>query len=391
MSKTTRRDNHEGSIFYSETENRWIASIQYGVDNNGKPLVKRFTSTKENGKKIVRDKLNEFKQKNMLGKVGSNSGSMPLNKYILMWLDTFQKINVKQSTFVRDKNIFRCHIKETIGYLKINEITPLHIQKLLNYKAESLSSSSVEKIYSLLNRVFTKAVKLGDLKINPCKAVTFPKRCKDKYKQIELKIYTLEETQKMKEAIFDSYNEGRKLYRTSPSYILLLNTGMRVGELLALTWDNVDFDNNMLKVVATQETICSEHVYKRINTTPKTKSSYRTIPLNETAIEMLRELQRRNEVEGIKTEYVVSNVNGGSVSDNNYRRSFRRFCKRYNITYKGVHAFRHTYATRLFDNDIDVQLVSKVLGHNNTQITRDIYIHVLDEHIVKTIGSIKDI
>lgn len=237
----------------------------------------------------------------------------------------------------------------------------------------------------MLNRVFKRAVQLKDLNHNPCSGVALPSVHTNSIQPKEIEEYDVEETDAIEAAIKDSWENHSKLYRASPSYILLLNTGMRLGELLALRWKNVDLRNKLIKVRENQETVKIDSKRKTVTTLPKTKSSYRTIPINKKAYEMLMELKRRNEETKIKSLYVVSNLKGEPFNDNNYRRDFKRFCERYEIEYKGIHTFRHTFASRLFRNGIDVPTVSRLLGHSNTSITENIYIHILEEQKVKAI------
>lgn len=237
----------------------------------------------------------------------------------------------------------------------------------------------------MLNRVFSRAVILGDVGKNPCTGIVLPTIHSNSIKPKNITEYTIEETDKMRNGIYDSFYTHSKLYRASPSYLILLNTGIRLGELLALTWDKVDFDNNLIKITATQETISGKDKFKKVTTLPKTKSSYRTVVLNKTSLEMIKELKKRNEEQGIESPYIVCNLNGDSFNDNNYRRDFRRFCERYDISYRGIHTLRHTFASRLFRKGIDVQTVSKLLGHNNPTITQNIYIHILEEQKAKAV------
>lgn len=161
---------------------------------------------------------------------------------------------------------------------------------------------------------------------------------------------------------------------------------MRLGELLALKWEDVDFVNNIIKIKATQTISLVNGKLKKAESLPKTKSSYRTIIINKTSLSMLQELKKRNDIQSIKTMYVISNLNGDSFNENNFRRDFRKFCERYDIEYKGIHTLRHTFASRLFRNNVDVLTVSKLLGHSNPTITQNIYIHILEEQKVKAIS-----
>lgn len=101
---------------------------------------------------------------------------------------------------------------------------------------------------------------------------------------------------------------------------------------------------------------------------------------------MLHELSKRNELQNIYSNFVVCNLIGDSFNDNNYRRDFKRFCERYDIEYKGIHSIKHTFASRLFRRGVDVNTVSKLLGHSNTSITQNIYIHILDEQKAKAVN-----
>lgn len=379
----TRKDNREGTIFFSETENKWIAKIQYGVDYNGNPLTKRFTSKDKRGKQIVTKKLTEFKKQILLGEVGTSK--VTLNDYIENWLEIYQKPKVKETTYYRDCTVFNGHIKYTIGHKRITDIKAIDVQRLINNEKDKYANKTIEKTYSLLNRVFNRAVALGDVGKNPCVGIVLPTIHSNLIKPKIMTEYTIEETEKMKNGIYDSFYNHSRLYRAAPSYLILLNTGIRLGELLALTWDKIDFDNNLMKISATQETIRGEDKLKKVTTLPKTKSSYRTVVLNKTALEMIKELRKRNKEQGIESSYVVCNLKGDSYNDNNYRRDFKRFCERYSIPYKGIHTLRHTFASRLFRRGIDVQTVSKLLGHNNPTITQNIYIHILEEQKAKAV------
>lgn len=382
---TKKRDNGDGTIFFSEASRKWYAKIQYGMDFNGKPLIKTYTSkdTKK-GKSIVTKKLRNFKKRMAAGEVDIMQATS-LNSYIENWLNDYQKIRVKETTFYRDCTIFNSHIKSTIGGKKLNEIKHSDIQRLINSEKDRFANKTIEKTYSLLNRVYKHAVKFGDVNKNPCDGVVLPSIHTNSVKPREIQEYTVKETDDMKEGIYDSFYNHSRLYRASPSYLILLNTGMRLGELLGLRWDMVDIELGILKVTATLETISGKGTKKKILALPKTKSSYRTIALNKTTLEMLNEIKKRNELQGISSEYVVCNLNGDCFNDNNYRRDFKRFCERYGIAYKGIHTLRHTFASRLFRKGVDVQTVSKLLGHHNPTITQNIYIHILEEEKAKAI------
>lgn len=383
MANTKKRDNGDGSVFFSEATQKWWAKIQYGT-KDGKPLIKTFSSSDVvNGKRIVTKKLREFKKLMYSGNISISH--ITVNEYIEKWLENYQKFKVKATTYNRDCATFRSHIKQTIGRKKLTEIKAADIQQLLNNEVNCYSPKTIEKTYSLLNKVYKYAIKMGDVSVNPCYGVILPSIHVNKIKQKEIEEYTAEETAAMYKGIYDSYYNHNRIYKNSPAYILLLNTGLRLGEALGLKWDMVDLYNDLLKIRATLETVTTVNGREKVLTMPKTKSSYRTIPINKTAKDMLIELKKRNELQGIESDFVICNQKGECCEANNFRRDFKRFCERYGIKYRGIHALRHTFASRLFRNGADIVVVSKLLGHNNPTITQNIYIHILDEQKAKAI------
>ncbi|MGN1317920.1 MAG: tyrosine-type recombinase/integrase [Lachnospirales bacterium] len=383
MANAKKRDNGDGSVFFSESTQKWWAKIQYGT-KNGKPLIKAFSSSDAaNGKRIVTKKLREFKKLMYSGKVSISH--ITVNEYIEKWLKNYQKFKVKTTTYNRDWATYKAHIKYTIGSRKLAEINTEDIQLLLNNEVNYYAPKTIEKTLSLLNKVCKYGVTVGDIVVNPCSGVVMPSIYANKIKQKEIEEYTIQETDAMYDGIYDSYYNHKGLYKNSPAYILLLNTGLRLGEALALKWDMIDFDSNFLKIKATLETVTADKGREKILTVPKTKSSYRTVPINKMAKDMLMELKIRNELQCIESDFVICNLKGECCEANNFRRDFKRFCTRYGIKYRGLHTLRHTFASRLFRNGADVVVVSKLLGHNNPTITQNIYIHILEEQKVKTI------
>lgn len=196
--------NGEGSVYFLESQNRWVAKIQYGKDNKGKLLIKQFSSQdKKKGKQIVSKKLQEFKKQLILG--NTKTCNIKLNDYIVSWLETYQKPKVKATILHRDYTVFNGHIKYTISGRKISDIKQLDIQRLINSEKDIYANKTIEKTYSLLNRVFSTAVMLGDINKNPCVGVVLPSIHSNKVAPKEICEYTEEETNRMKEGIYNSF------------------------------------------------------------------------------------------------------------------------------------------------------------------------------------------
>lgn len=157
--------------------------------------------------------------------------------------------------------------------------------------------------------------------------------------------------------------------------ILALYTGLRIGELLALEWDDVDFSKGELTISKTCYDGRDENgQYCRITGTPKTESSKRTIPMPKQIVPHLREIKKRS-----KSKYVVGNGNK-IITVRSYQRSFELLLIKQKIPHHGFHALRHTFATRAIECGMDVKSLSEILGHKNPTITLKRYVHSFMEH-----------
>lgn len=156
--------------------------------------------------------------------------------------------------------------------------------------------------------------------------------------------------------------------------VLCLYLGLRIGELLALTWNDIDFNKSTLSVTKTCHDGYIDGKRCVIADTPKTENSRRDIPLSKPILSLLREIKKQS-----KSEYVISD-NGSAVFVRSYQRTFELLLKRLKIPHKGFHALRHTFATRALECGMDVKTLSEILGHKNATITLNRYAHSLWEH-----------
>ena len=181
--------------------------------------------------------------------------------------------------------------------------------------------------------------------------------------------FTKQEQRAIEQEIFR--RNTPKLY----GIIISLYTGIRIGELLALTWSDID----MLRGVMTVNKTCYEGrdktgKYVRITESPKTNNSIREVPIPKQLLMLMKAWKKKSH-----SEYVVSNGEKG-VSLRGYQRIFERILNRIKIAHKGFHALRHTFATRALECGMDVKTLSEILGHKNTNITLNRYVHSLTEH-----------
>ena len=156
--------------------------------------------------------------------------------------------------------------------------------------------------------------------------------------------------------------------------VLCLYTGVRIGELLALTWKDVDFVKGLLYVNKTCYDSYNIDARVRVIDTPKTANSNRVIPLPKQLQPLLKGLKKRS-----KSEYLIAD-GVKPVFVRSYQRSFELLLKKIGVEHKGFHSLRHTFATRALECGIDVKTLSELLGHKNATITLNRYAHSLLEH-----------
>ena len=186
-----------------------------------------------------------------------------------------------------------------------------------------------------------------------------------------------------KEVIAYTKNEQKVLERVlkrfdSPAYyavLLMLETGMRVGEVLALGWDDIDWERRAVKIRKTVVRIVDK---KRsyIQNTAKSYSSNRTIPLSRDALDILKWIK---DTDGCPSETIVHDENGERLSYEVLRWWTQKACDEAGVKYHGQHVFRHTFATRCYEKGCDVKMLSRLLGHADVTITYNVYIHLFGD------------
>lgn len=315
-------------------------------------------------KKEVEKKIHEYTQDVSTYGVEIEKTNTTLSEWIYKHLFTDKIHTTSASTFERSVSIYNSHFKDSsIGDTILRDIKTIHLQEFINEKTD-LSKSTMLKIKQLLNSAFISAINNNMIRINPVSGLKLP-NSKNEIKEIE--ILTREEQNKYVNAL-------RGIYRL----ILLtaLYTGMRMGELLALKWENVDLDGYEINVVETSKRVKKynnegEGINTVITKKPKTSSGERIIPLPMFIVEMLVELKKDK-------GYVFITSDGTRMSDSNLRRANFENCKRAGIRNISLHALRHTYATRLIENGVDIKTVSELLGHSSVEITLNTYVHSSD-------------
>ncbi len=389
MPKARSKANGEGTIYKFTKNNKtyYRGMLSIGYDEEGKLIRKSFTGSK---KQDVVNKMAEYKAKNNAGLLPSDD-KITLQQWFYTWLFDFRINDLKPSSLERYEGIYRNYIKTSpIGKKTLSNLRAADIQNYYNALSSSGKSANVIKtLNKALKATLNEAVKQNYIVKNYCNSVTLPKI----EKQDIITVFTLEE----QKALVNSLN-GHKLKML---IVMALGTGLRQGELLALKWDDIDFDNNYVSI---DKSIKLVYLVSKdgsrnssiLEQTPKTKSSIRTVPIPSNIIEELR-VYKENQEQLSKSElYEKHNIafadDTGNYLDSRYLvKRYTKLLKDSNIPYKKFHALRHTYATRLFEADIPIKTVQVLMGHSDIKTTMNIYTHVMPEEKTKAVEKINNL
>ncbi|MGN0703445.1 MAG: site-specific integrase [Lentihominibacter sp.] len=171
-------------------------------------------------------------------------------------------------------------------------------------------------------------------------------------------------------------------------YYLLISTGMRFGEAVTLTWNDVNLKKKTIRI---NKTSVELHGSPIIQEHTKTASGTRTIAIPDSVVSFLREVKKSQDKDLNIRNLVLPNTRYGIYTSANMRRRWQKVCAILDIPYQGVHSLRHTWATRALEQEIDVKTVSYMLGHKNVITTMNIYQDVLSRHKEAAVNKLNDL
>lgn len=275
-------------------------------------------------------------------------------KYIVMQYLENIKYSIKQKTYLFYLQMNDIYI---VGFNK--EISLNNLNEFIASIKEKYSYSTTKLIKSLINRSLNFAFDNGLIK----EKIVITLHLKNQ--QIR-KVQALE---KQEQARLEKYIlENEKKYHYG--ILLSLYTGLRLGEVIALKWQNVDIKNKLIYINKSVGSISQNHKTLTIESSPKTQSSIREIPISKKLLDLMKVLKQH-----CLTDYVIVSHNGKQVNPRAYQKSFDNLLKKLHIKHYGFHSLRHTFATRLLEKGVDIKTISELLGHSSPTITLNRYVH----------------
>lgn len=346
----------------------------------------RFTDKSGNRRQQYFQKLQECQQWLADAQSGDKQDSIlpgknpTVSTWYSYWIDNIKGSNIRFNTRRNYNERYEKNIKPLIGDMQLGEIKPLHCQNVLNQMSSRYSNSVIEQTRLVMRMIFDSAVENELLSRNP---VTKSVKCTSGRKAKAMRALTIKEQKLFLKAIKETSNYNQ--------YALLLQTGLRTGELIGLRWSDVDFEKRVLHIRRTMEYRHSTGEWKTGD--PKTKNSVRDVPLTQEAINILKDQKEKLLSMNITSAEFPDSVflckNGTPIKNSAYDSELFYYCDKAGIERFSMHVLRHTFATRCIESGMRPKTLQMILGHSNIGVTMNLYVHVTDEEKIKEVRSIE--
>jgi integrase len=370
---TKRRGHNEGSVFYREDKNSWRALITIDgrrLSHNGKTRQECQTWLKETLKQVDNG-------------MSYNAAQTKVIDFLEEWLVSI-KSKVKPHTLYQYDMTIHKHALPYIGKFAMKDLRADHIQKLYDKEIEiGTGKHTVEIMHRILHKAFKHALILRIIPYNPTEGVLVPKP-----EEKEMKFYDEIQANQFLLAVKGTRNEVL--------YHLVLSTGMRESEVLALKWSDLDWKNKTISIK--RQLVQAPSEKKGYFGSLKTSSANRTISLGDHTIQKLREhlnAQTRERKKGLTkgrwTDYdmIFPSLVGTPMHQINMYESFKRAIRQSGLPIIRFHDLRHTAASLMLNHGVPVLIVSKRLGHAKVSITLDTYGHLIPQ-MQEGVGQLMD-
>lgn len=359
-----RRGAGEGSIF-RRADGRWCAQIELPRGIDGKRRRKTIYGNKRSD---VQEQLLAIRKKSDSGHSLLSDSRMTVTQYSSEWLD-LRRISVAPSTWLRDHSIMTLHVVPHIGHIKLRDLTPQHISKMLEVKSGEMSPRSVAHLLGTLKKMLNRAVMMNLIDYNPAYRVEKPRVV-----TAQRTCFTASDAQR--------YLAEARGHKFEAAFMLALIHGMRLGEILGLRWSNINWEQQSLSITTslTQDLDGSF----RLGPT-KNHRSNRPIELADSVVASLkarRKIQNAERLEcgpeWVDNDLVFARLDGTPLSKTNFGRAYHYpLVERAGVPRITFHDLRHTAATLGLLAGTNPKVIQEMLGHKSISVTMDIYSHVL--------------
>ena len=324
------------------------------------------------------------------------SSDMTVDAWVNKWLNDVIG-NRAPNTIRNYRERYEHNIQPFIGSMRLRDVRPMDCQIILNSMEKDYAGSTIRQTYMTMGTFFKSAKDNGLIGKHPMDGIRYtkPVRAVD-----DIHFLTVDEQKRFLEAAKRSHNY--------PQYALILETGLRTGEMIGLTWDVIDWEKRTLTVNKTLEFRYKQSEWRA--GPPKSESSYRTVPLTDIAYNLLRTIYdtrayRKESKElsstltfmdrrtGLERKLVMRDLvfinwrTGMPAKNSSYDTHLYKLCDDAGIERFCMHALRHTYATRAIESGMQPKILQKLLGHSSITTTMNRYVHVTDDSMQKAVAQ----
>ena len=373
-----------GNIF-KRTDNRWNGVVWY-LDEQGQRKRKSFCGS---SKQEVKEKITEYIAVFNKQLTASDESKAKLEDSMNHWLQVFKFPSVERGTYDRLECTARHQIYPLIGNKVVGDVTSADIKAVLNHwMNEGYAYTTVKKVYNILTDYFRYLTQQELIPKNPMAAAPMIKKAnfmatqgKENKPTFEtVTTFSPEEIERFKAEAMRTWGNGERIYQQAAAYTLMLNTGLRTGEVLGLLNSDIDLEHRVIHLQrgvkeitrrdGTEATSGREIKVGKL----KTASSKRDIPLNQTAVDAILDL-RRERYFGEDTP-LITDEHGDFTRPVNFRKRYYRILEAAGIERKGLHSLRHSCASLLYANGVALKDIQEWLGHSDIGTTSNIYTHL---------------
>lgn len=362
-----RRGKGDGSLFYSGATNRWLGFVDAGYDPNGR---RRRIKVSGRTRAEARAKLADIRR-NLDAGVHPGDQRITVAEWLDQWVTHLPASIKSVNTIDNIKWATERHLKPAVGKRRLRDLSPDDVDSMLRERAEAgMARSSLVRLHNVLSRALRAAERRGKVTRNVATLVDIPAGPAKKSRSL---------TVAQARALLDVAEGDRleALYKTA------LMLGLRPGELLGLTWSNIDFDAAVLRVT---HTLKRERGVLTLGD-PKTDASRRALAMPTPVVDALRVHRTRQAAERLaapeweENDLVFTTVVGTALDPSNLRRGFARLTKKANIGHWHPHELRHSAASILSASGVPIEQIADVLGHAGTRTTSAVYRHLIEPTI----------
>ena len=366
----------------SKNESKYRVTFELGKDLNGNRIREYYTvSTREDAVKLLNE-LEYNQNKNLMIK----TAKMSFVEFLNYWMDNYVRKNCEVTTIYGYNSILSKHVKNFFGAIELQKLLPMHIQNYYMHLMDekNLSPNTIHKHHAIIRKALDFGLKQQLVHRNVADAVMLPKR-----KRFEGTSYTKSQLHELLDKA-----KGTKL---EVPICLAVYLGLRREEISGLKWKYVNFEEHVLHIVEVRTSAGKDVITKG----PKTDKSRRTLHIDDVLCELLlkhkakqTEYKRLLGKDYIDEDYVCAHENGKPYRVNSVTEQFKAFLEKEQLLKIRLHDLRHTFASILYDEGVDLKAISEALGHSDIGTTNKIYTHRFDKThkgALETLGRVLNV